>query len=171
MAMVHESVVAERVPVVIYTPQLWVRGLVELRGTTRLTDLLNQPAFSVLTVHEGELLPVGGRQWPEARRLVLNKTEILFAHPVRDPEQTHSAAGLQLPKVPVVVTVHVDAYAISGMLHLPDRLLWEQYLSTLRDRFLPITDATITRAVDGAPVATARYVAINRERLSALFEL
>jgi hypothetical protein len=166
---VRDPLGIERVPVVFCLSQCWVRGVVELRGATRLSDLLNQVATTALTVLDGEVLPTGGRQWPDERhRLVVNKAEILFAHPVHD--HPRAAAGLRLHKYDAEVGIYLGEYHVRGTIHLPDRLVWEQYLSSLRDRFLALTDATIVRAGDDAIVATTEYLAVSRERLCVLYE-
>jgi len=70
----------------------------------------------------------------------------------------------------VAVGVHLAGYHLPGTVRLPGRVAWEQYLRALRDRFLVLGNATITRAVDEQPVAAVGYVAVNREHLGVLYE-
>ena len=170
--MQRGSVAVERVPVAICTSHLWARGLVELRGSTQLIDVLNQNSTAALSVLNGEILPIGATQWPEARpRLILNKAEILFAHPVGDAAERIIPIDSGIQRYPVSIGLHLGGYHVQGTLHLPDRVAWEQYLTALRDRFLALTGVTITRAVDGTIVGTAASAAVNRERLAVLYEL
>jgi hypothetical protein len=170
--MHHDPVLVERVPVAICTRHLWARGLVELRGSTQLIDLLNQNAAAALSILNGDILPIGATQWPEARpRLILNKAEILFAHPVGDAAERVVAIDPEIQRYTVRIGLHLGGYHVQGTVHLPDRVAWEQYLTALRDRFLALTGVTITRAVDGTTVGTAPTAAVNRERLSVLYEL
>jgi hypothetical protein len=170
--MQYGSVAVERVPVAICTSHLWARGLVELRGSTQLIDVLNQNAAAALSLLNGEILPIGATQWPEARpRVILNKAEILFAHPVGDAaERVIPPIDTAIQRYPVTIGLHLGGYHVQGTLHLPDRVAWEQYLTALRDRFLALTRVTITRAVDGTTVGAAASAAVNRERLSVLYE-
>jgi hypothetical protein len=170
--MAHDSVALERVPVAICSRHLWARGLVELRGSTQLIDVLNQSSSAAMSILNGEILPIGATQWPEARpRLILNKTEILFAHPVGDAAERVIAIDPGIQRYAVQIGLHLGGYHVQGTVHLPDRVAWEQYLTALRDRFLALTGVTITRAVDGTTVGTAASAAVNRERLAVLYEL
>jgi hypothetical protein len=170
--MRRDSVAVERVPVAICSSHLWARGLVELRGSTHFIDVLNQSATAAMSILNGEILPIGATQWPEARaRLILNKAEILFAHPVGDAAERVIAVDQGIQRYAVRIGLHLGEYHVQGTLHLPDRVAWEQYLTALRDRFLALTGVTITRALDGTTVGTAASAAVNRERLTVLYEL
>ena len=124
-----------------------------------------------MEVYARALVPRVATQWPEARpRLILNKAEILFAHPVGDAAERVFPVDTGIQRFPVSIGLHLGGYHVQGTLHLPDRVAWEQYLTALRDRFLALTGVTITRAVDGTTVGTAASAAVNRERLSVLYE-
>jgi hypothetical protein len=154
------------------TPHAWVRGIVELGRIRRLSDLLNHAGTTHLTLVDGEVLPFGSREWPRSRpRLYLNKADMLFLHPTAAGDAPYSPPGLVVDKIPVAVGLYVGEYHIEGTLHMVDRLPWEQYFSVLRDRFLILTDATITRAVGGEEVASVGFIGVNREHLSVLYEV
>src|SRR5262245_32460080 len=127
--MAHDTIVVERVPVAICSRHLWARGLVELRGSTQLIDVLNQGSTAAMSLFNGEILPVGATQWPEARpRLIINKSEILFAHPVADAPERSITVDPAIQRYAVRIGVHLGGYHVQGTLHLPDRVAWEQYL-------------------------------------------
>ena len=169
--MAHDPRPVERVHIIAYTPQVWVRGLVELRGATRLTDLLNHGGTPVVALLDGDMLPIGTTEWPAAARpLVVNKAELLLLYPTSDGNSVMGAAGLNAHRFSLEVGMHLDQYHVQGIIHLPDVLPWAQYFSVLRDRFLSLTQATIRRASDGQQLAAADYVVVNRERLSVLYQ-
>jgi hypothetical protein len=170
--MAHAPATAERLPLVVYTAAVWLRGLVELRGSVRLTDVLNQSASPVLVLVEGDVLPVGAAERPATPRpLVVNKAEVLLAYPAVEAEPAGTAAGLRVPRFRLDVGMHLGEYQVQGTIHLPDIVAWTQYLAALRGRFLPLTGASVRRAATGELLATASYVAVNRDRLSVLYEL
>lgn len=168
--MAHGPPAAEHVPVVVYATDVWLRGLVEIRGATRLTDVLNHAASPLLALAAGDVLPVGAREWPVLLRpIILTKAEILLAYPTSEAEAVIPAAGLRLPNFTHDVVMHLGAYQVQGTLHLPDAVALAQFFSVVRERFLPLTRATIRRAVDGETVAAASYVVVNRERMKLVY--
>jgi hypothetical protein len=149
------------VAVTACTARAWVRGVVELGRLRRLSELVNQAAAGYLIVLDGEILPTGAQTWPSPRpRLYLNKADVLFVYPTPPGEGERPAPALSVKKV------HVQ-----GQVHLADRVPWEQFLSVLRDRFLAVTDATVTRAANGDLVAAVDFVAVSRDHLTALYPL
>ena len=168
----HPPTESEPVAIAACTLHAWVRGIVELGRIRRLSDLLNHAGTTHLTLVDGEVLPFGSREWPRSRpRLYLNKADVLFLHPTASGDVPRSLPGLVVDKIPVAVGLYVGDYHIEGSLHLVDRLPWEEYLNVLRDRFLILTDATVTRAVSGEEVARVGFVGVNREHLSVLYEV
>jgi hypothetical protein len=153
-------------------PGAWLRGVVELGRMRRLSDVLNQAAASYLPVHDAELMPSGAREWPRPRaRLYVNKADLLFVHPTADSPLPAAPAGLIVSKLRAPVGLYVGEYRLEGIVHLADRVPWEQFLSVIRDRFLAITEASITRVTTGETVESAGFVAVNREHVSALYPL
>lgn len=158
------------VAVAAIMPGAWLRGIVELGRLRRLSDVLNHVAASYVPVLDAELMPSGAREWPRPQaRLYVNKADLLFVHPTADSPPFTPPPGLVVSKLRAPLGLYVGEYRVEGIVHLPDRVPWEQYLSVLRDRFLAITEATITHAATGEPVESAGFVAVNRERISALY--
>lgn len=153
-------------------PGAWLRGVVDLGRMRRLSDVLNQVAASYLPVLDAELMPSGAREWPRPRaRLYVNKADLLFVYPAADSLLPAAPAGLIVSKLRAPVGLHVGEYRLEGIVHLADRVPWEQFLSVLRDRFLAITEASITRVTTGEPVESTGFVAVNRGHVSALYPL
>lgn len=148
----------------------WVRGLVELGRYRRLSDLLNNAAAPYLVLRDGQVLPFGAAQWPPAQpRLLLSKRDVLFLLPT-DGDHPHPPLGLQIAKQIVPVDLYVGAYQLTGMLHRLEQMPWEQYLANLRDHFLPLTAVRIVHATTGDELAHVEYAAVNRDRITALYE-
>ncbi len=162
----------ERVAVTACTPYAWVRGVVELGRMRRVSELLNSSAVGYLPLLDGEVLPLAAREWPQPHpHLYLSKAEILFIYPSAPRGDPRPMPGLAVQKFPLLVGLYVADFHLRGRLHLADRVPWEQYLTVLRDRFLALTGATITRAATGEEVAKVDFVAVSRERVGALYPM
>jgi hypothetical protein len=167
--VLEEPAELNRLAVTLCTANAWVRGVVHLGRLRRLSEVLNHPALDYVPVHDGEFMPFGARDWPRPHRtLYVNKADILFAHPTPPSDGPRPVAGLAVQKIPAPVRLYVGDFQVQGTVYLADRVPWEQFLTVLRDRFLALTGATITRAVSGEPVATVDFVAVNRAHLSVL---
>src|SRR5262249_10789725 len=119
--MADDSFAVKRGPVAICSRHLWARGLVELRGAAPCIDVLNQGSTAVMSLFNGEILPIGASQWPEARpRLIINKAEILFAHPVGDAPERSITVDPGIQRYAVRIGLHLGGYHVQGTLHLPD---------------------------------------------------
>jgi hypothetical protein len=166
----NEAPVRERVPVVACTPCAWVRGILEISTTRRLSDVLNRPGTSYLRLADGEVLPHGATEWPRAQpRLYLNKAEILFVHPAAGGARSRSS-DLTVEKTPVRVSLYLGDYCVRGTVHMPDRIPCAEYFGVLRDPFVALTDVTITRTALDEEVAAVEFAAVSRARVTVLAE-
>jgi len=169
---VPEDSAPQQLAVAAIMPDAWLRGVVDLGRMRRLSDVLNHVAVSYLPVLDAQLLPSGAREWPRPQaRLYVNKVDLLLVHPAADSPLPTAPPGLIVSKLRAPVGLYVGEYRLEGIVHLADRVPWEQFLSVLRDRFLAITEASITRVTTGEPVDSPGFVAVNRERVSALYPL
>jgi len=162
----------QQIAVAAITPGAWLRAIVDLGRMRRLSDVLNHVAAGYLPVLDAELMPHGAREWPRAQaRLYVNKADLLFVHPTADSPLPSAPHGLVVSKLRAPVGLYLGEYRLEGIVHLADRVPWEQFLSVLRDRFLAITDASITRVTTGEPIESTGFVVVNREHVSALYPL
>jgi hypothetical protein len=169
---VQQDPLPQQVAVAAILPNAWLRGVVDLGRMRRLSDVLNHVAAGYLPVVDGELMPSGAREWPRPRpRLYVNKADLLFVHPTANSSLPAAPPGLTVSKLRAPVGLYVGEYLLEGIVHVADRVPWEQYLSVVRDRFLAITEASIVRVTTGEPVESAGFVAVNREHVTALYPL
>ena len=163
---------SQPVAVAAILPGAWLRGGVDLGRQRRLSDVLNHVAASYLPVVDAELMPSGAREWPRARpRMYVNKNDLLFVHPTANSLLPAAPPGLLVSKLRAPVGLYVGDYLLEGIVHVADKVPWEQYLTVVRDRFLAITDARIVRVSTGEPVESAGFVAVNRDHVTALYPL
>jgi hypothetical protein len=160
----------EQLPVVVHTTGTVVRGRALLGRIRRLSDLMNQTSLAFLGVIDAEVSAPGSDVWaPAGRHVSVNKDEILFVYP-QGGAGTSRLSGLQVEKFPVTVGLYIGDYRLQGAFYLLDRVPWEDLLSGLRDRFMPLTDVTVSLVGAAAAPVTADFVSVNRERVSLLYE-
>jgi hypothetical protein len=67
-----------------------------------------------------------------------------------------------------LVDLLVDAWQVTDVLHLMDRLPWAGYLHAARGRFLPLSQASAQLAGSQSTV-TSELLLINGSRISAIY--
>ena len=160
-----------QLPVVVYTPGMVVRGRATLGRIGRLSDLLNQTSLGFLGLADAEGRAPGADAWaPLGAHVSVNKDEILFTYATQGTGPT-GMAGMRVEKFPVAVGLYLGDYRLQGSLYLLDRVPWEDLLSGLRERFIPLTDVAIGYLGSDVAPTTVNFVAVNKDRISLLSEV
>ena len=147
------------------TDRRWIAGrIVTVHG--RLVDVLNSEGVDVLRAEDVEVLSngdcsaVGTRIGPA----VVNVATVVLAVPVEDAE---GAPGRKDPMVwvkkrPAPARLGIGPYEIAGQAYVAEGGVVPHLFSIVRDRFIPMTDATLTRLDDPTFEARLDVVLVNR---------
>jgi hypothetical protein len=92
-----------------------------------------------------------------------------MVRPVEETASGTAEAGAHRSRLRVNVVCDVGEWQVSGVLYLMDRIAWVDFLSAMRDRFLPFTDATVRSGDDGSGT-DHEFILVNAGRISALYE-
>lgn len=151
-----------RVELTLYTDALITRGSVRSRQR-RVTDVLNLSTESFLVLEDATVEEIGIRAQPiRAGFVQVNLDAVLFAvanEPVRD------APELRTPKSQQQAILSVPPFKVVGTIHLlPTSQDLREALVELRDRFIPVTNATFWSEAAGESRQDALLVAVNHRR-------
>jgi len=144
-----------------------------MKGFNRVSDLLNnaQPEFlaGAVKLSTGGLAPGFSDEISTASELVIRRSEIRIVHPIQEPVSGTADAGEHRSRLRVNVVCDVGEWQVSGVLYLMDRIAWVDFLSAMRDRFLPFTNARVRSGEDGTGTHH-EFILVNAARISALYE-
>ena len=120
------------------TSSLIIQGSVRTR-LQRLTDVMNEPDMDHLVLFEATFMEPGSRRIVASASVSqIQLEDMLFVH-ASGP--TESGQELRTPKQPTRAILLAPPYTIEGQIHLPMEEELQQAVDSLRDRFLPVTNA------------------------------
>lgn len=147
------------------TGHRWIAGrIVTVHG--RLVDVLNSEGMDVLRAEDVEVLSNG--QSPADRTrigpAVINVASVVLAVPVEDADGPPSRKDpmVWVKKRPAAARLGIGPYEIGGQAYVAEGGLVPDLFSIVRDRFIPMTDATLTRLDDPMFESKLEVVLVNR---------
>jgi hypothetical protein len=155
----------------IYLAFRRVRLEIRTGNFDRLSDFLNSAPGGYLSgtsqlISTLDDTSVGAWE-PISRDTVAVLSSIRFLDLLNEGEVPEKRPELIRRRIPVVVDLEVDAWRITGLVHLMDRVPWSDFLHSARGRFVPVSRATALLAGSKSPV-TSDLLLVNGGRISAL---
>lgn len=156
----------------LYLARRRVRASFPMKGFNRVSDLLNNAQAEFLT---GTVQLTAGRaaarpsEMSAASELAVRRSDIRIVRPVEEPVSGPADLGQHRPRLRINVVCEIGEWQVTGILHLMDRIAWVDFLSAMRDRFLPFTNAKVRSGEDGTGT-DYEFVLVNAARISALYE-
>jgi hypothetical protein len=125
-------------PVTLVTSYLIIQGSVRTR-LQRLTDVMNEPDMDHLVLFDATFFEVGSRRVvADSSISQIQLADMLFVH---TSGPTQSGQEMRTPKKPTRAILLAPPYTIEGLIHLPMEEELQQAVDSLRDRFMPVTNA------------------------------
>ena len=150
----------------LLTDSYSVAGSVQTRFG-RVTDIVNQASGTHLTVHRAtirEHADEGAALAAPSAMVAIGSILIIMA-----PSLTGTAAeGMRIEKRPVRVQLSVPPFHVTGTMHFTPGSVPAESLMNITDRFLAVTDVTVTSAAYPRLARTAAAVAVSRDRAHVL---
>jgi hypothetical protein len=130
-----------RHPVQVLTPSIQCDGQLEIVGNP--IDFLNDSTRDALILHEaslGSIPPTGPVKGLSRSRVSVRKQEVVFLH-FAEPEAILSQIRL-LTREELMIA-YTPLAILRGAFHLPAEISLNDFLATLPNSFLPITQASL----------------------------
>jgi hypothetical protein len=157
---------AQSVVVDVYTAAYRVSGRVETRFG-RVADILNQLTGGHLTVAQATVSehgdPTGALAAPSA---LVSVDDILVLVAPGLTSERH--AEMRIPKRPVLAQLAIPPLRVTGTIHVPVGSRPVDGLLHVPERFMPMTDATLTCSQFPELGRTAAVLALRRDRAHVL---
>lgn len=157
---------AQQVAVDVYTAAYRVSGRVETRFA-RVAEILNQLSGGYLTVGQATVSEHGDSTGTVAAPSALVSVEeivvMVAADLVAEPR-----TEMRIPKRPVLAQLAIPPLRITGTIHVPIGTRPVDGLLHLPDRFIPMTDATVTSSRYPDLDRRAAVLAVRRDRAHVL---
>lgn len=157
---------ASDVEVDVLTDAYRISGTVQTRFG-RLTDILNQQAGTHLTIQRATISehadPTATVAAPSA--LVAVSAILIMSAPTLTGA---AGAEMRIPKRPVRAQFAIPPIRVTGTIHVPVGSRPTDGLLNMTDRFLAMTDATISSGAFPELARTAAAVAVSRDRAQLL---
>jgi hypothetical protein len=138
----------------------------------RLSDYLNSSPTAYLsgvTQLISDLTDLAPGAWvPSAREMVAPLSEVRFIDPIVESAPPGPRTELLRERVQVNVELELDAWRVTGVLYLVDRVRWTDYLISVRGKFVPLSRASAALPDSRSPVERDLLL-INGSRISALY--
>jgi hypothetical protein len=145
----------------------WLQGRIETGGL-RLQEILNSQTTDYLRLHDIRLRGIDGEACPISDCIV-RKAQLALVMPLGDkheaPEKrVYSFVNKQ--EQPTLILAH--SYEVRGRLHIKSTTDPVSLLTSQIGAFLPVTQATISKAGSNQEPLQVPLVLVNRERISFL---
>jgi hypothetical protein len=125
-------------PVTLVTSNLIIQGSLRTR-LQRLTDVMNEPDMDHLVLFDATFFEVGSRRVvADSSVSQIQLADMLFVH---TSGPTKSGQEMRTPKQPTRAILLTPPFTIEGLIHLPMEEELQQAVDSLRDRFMPVTNA------------------------------
>lgn len=154
------------VSVDVYTATFRVSGIVRT-PFARVAEILNQLPSSHLTIEKATVSehadPNGTLAAPSAL-VALDEVIVMVAGDTR----SEARADMRIEKRPVRALLAIPPFRITGMVHVPIGSRPVDGLLNAHDRFLPMTEVTLTSAAHPQLDRSASVLALRRDRAHLL---
>src|SRR3990172_9428223 len=152
---------------IIYTSSSCTEGTPKLPGlgAQRFSDSLNMLDSEFIEVTNTSIQSLSDNSVAEATNgtAVVRRRDALLVVPQDAALSYTSYAVTVLPRNVVQVMLSVTPFRIRGKAHLPPGVSLAEHLHDYRQRFMTITDATVTLQVNPAKNFEAPLLLVNRE--------
>ena len=154
------------VQVDLYTAGFHVAGHMKTRFR-RVAEILNLTGSTHLVVEDGVVSEYAGSSGQRSGPPVMVAVdEVLFG--MSSGADDSPGEGLVVQKRPVQVQVGIGPFWLTGMVHVPQGSRPMDGLLNVADRFLPLTDVTITCTANQAFDRQAPVLAVQRNLAQVL---
>jgi hypothetical protein len=163
-----QSVATNIALVDLYLARGRLRAEVAMQGFARLSDLFNNAPGEFI----GAALPMAataaGEDGLVRRDLVIRLRDVRLVRPI-DEGAPQVTVGARRERTQARVVLDLDDWQVTGDVHLVDRIPWLDFASTIRSRFISVSNASV-RFVGVAEPLECEYLIVNGARISALYE-
>ena len=150
------------VPVDVYTADFRVSGNVSTRFS-RVGDILNQVSSSHLVVEQATVSEYADSTATlGAHQVLVTVAEILFMVAAEQSHDESTHPELRIPKRSIRAQIGVPPFRLTGAVHVPIGSRPVDGLLNVGDRFLPMTDVTVTSGRHPELGRSATAVALQR---------
>jgi len=134
-------------------------------GVRRLSDVLNNldSDFIELTSASIQALTDTDVAGAAQAKVMVRRRDALLVVPQGEPRRESLPLGTVLPRNVVPVILSITPFRIAGMVHMAPDVDFAEHLRNYRQRFMAITDATVTLQVNPAKNFEAPFLLVNRE--------
>lgn len=138
-----------------------ISGTIQTRFS-RVAEILNQLTATHVPVDGATMIEHGIDEAVETSEAVVSVDEILV---MLAPDLSRAPAGdMRVQKQPVHAELAIPPLRLSGMVHVPEGSRPMDGLLNVPERFVPMTDVTITSAREPSLERSAPVVAVRRDR-------
>jgi hypothetical protein len=152
---------ARHIPVEVYTANYRVAGQLRTR-LSRVAEILNQLGGTHLSLDEATVTEHGDTASQPAQHVFVPLGEILVM--IADESGAQARDEMRIPKRPVPVELALPPFRIKGTMYVARGSTAVDGLLMGSDRFLPVTDASITSLPHPELAREAPALAVERER-------
>ena len=152
---------ARLVPVEVYTANYRVTGKLRTR-LSRVAEILNQLGGTHVALDEATVIEHGDTASQQAQHVFVPLGEILVM--IADESRAQPRDEMRIPKRPVRVELALPPLRVRGTMYVARGSTAVDGLLMGSDRFLPVTDASITSLPHPELARNAPALAVERER-------
>ena len=152
------------VPLEIYLARGYLRATVPMQHFNRVSDLLNNTPGQFLNVTISGV----GEHAITPRGSVVRLGDVHFVRPL-ESESRVTAQTEHRERLPQRLVLELGDWRLVGNVHLIDSIRWIDFMSSVNDRFVPLTSSVFYQPGSDEP-HEAGFVLVNGRRISALYE-
>jgi hypothetical protein len=149
------------IPVEVYTADYHLTGQLRTR-LSRVAEILNQLGSTHLAVEQVTITEYGDTVQQQAPHVFVPLGEILLM--VAGGTEAHTRDEMRIPKRPIKVELALPPFRVRGTMYVALGSNVADGLLMGSDRFLPVTDATITSLPHPELARQVPALAIERDR-------
>jgi hypothetical protein len=155
----------------IYLAYHRIRAEIRTTNFDRVSDLLNSSQGRYLSGTSQLISDVTQTPWkpwrPISSGMVALVSDIRFLDPIEESSLSPARPERIRARTQVAVELLLDAWQVTGVLHLMDRVPWPDFLHAARGRFLPLSGARAQLAGSQSAVHS-ELLLINGSYISAI---
>ena len=148
----------------IYLARGHLRASVNMQHFSRVSDLFNNTPGQFLNV----IINAVGDRPVESRASVIRLRDVLFVRPVEMQAPGGSDAEHR-DRLAQRMVLELGGWRLVGDVHLVDSVRWIDFMTSMNDRFIPLTRSVVFAPNSGEAVETG-FALVNGQRISALYE-
>ena len=163
----------QRYEIDVYAEAMMLHGSV--MSGLRLSDLLNDTSQAFITLETVKIRPFHNDAlmgMEEHSQGLVNKQAIVIVAEIARSGETAANAGeiggVRVQKQPYRILMYTDQSAINADIHLAPGAELDHYLVQAANRFLPVTNATVTSIMPGTTMQSFRadFMLVNRDHIN-----